>query len=222
MGAGVSRARTIKSRSKASLALAHCGKSTAELARVLGISDTMVDYLLSGYRRGSVPLRKKIKKELGIEISWWEEPAPKDSADVLAKIRSKVEPHNPFPEFYDNEPALTTSGQIRDLAGEYTDRVRKFMREVEADKLLSFPERSRILRECAISLDKAGRITGASSEIAISKILKSPAWTKLGKIIADSILAYGDEEIVFEKRDEKKKVAAAILRRVGEALKGAE
>jgi predicted transcriptional regulator len=231
----MARARTIKTRSKASLALAHCGKSTAELARVLELSDTMVDYLLSGERSGSAKLHKRVEERLDIPAAWWGQPAPKDSADVLGKLKRRTlmtqfgVTESDVKSYLDQwsgprvapsqipadgdviEPPVTTPGQIRDLAGEYTDRVRKFMRDVEADKLLSFPERSRILRECAISLDKAGKITGASSEIVVSKILKSPAWTKLGKIIADSILTHDDP-----------KVAAAILRKVGEALKGAE
>ena len=207
------RQRIAKNRSKGALALAHSGASTDQIARTVGATDASVNYWISGEKVPGGPFRKKLKKEYGIEIGWWDAPQG-DGGDVLAKMRPRIVGPVLMPDGEDIRPpveVVTTAKDVRDLAGQYLDQVRMFMSTVQTDKLLTMTEKARTLRECSAALDKAGRLTGASAEIPVSKILKSPAWAKLGKIIADAIAA-----------DEDPKAAARTMRRVGEALKGAE
>ena len=228
------RQRIIKDRSKGALALAHSGASTDQIARTLGATDASVNYWISGEKAPGGPFRKKLRSAYWIPVIWWEDQAPPedetwiaewkhglaklrgDGGDVLAKIRGASDKAITAAivgsELTASVPeVVTTAKDVRDLAGQYLDQVRMFMSTVQTDKLLTMTEKARTLRECSAALDKAGRLTGASAEIPVSKILKSPAWAKLGKIIADAIAADGDP-----------KAAARTMRRVGEALKGAE
>ena len=204
------RARIAKNRSKGALALAHSGASTEQIARACEVGGNLVNYWISGARVPSAPNRRVLRKEYEINPKWWDEPSG-DGADVLAKIRPSVFAAGD-PDVLDAPPPVaTTAKDVRDLAGQYLDQARSFMRAVENDKLSTPTERAKLLRDVAVSLDKAGRLTGASADMPVSKILKSPAWSKLGKIIADAIAGYPD-----------KKIAGEIMRLVGEALKGAE
>lgn len=210
------RQRIAKNRSKGALALAHSGASTDQIARTVGATDASVNYWISGEKTPGGPFRKKLKREYGIALPWWDEPI--DAADPLAGVRS-LAPKDRFhiltgaaiPADGEKVEPPTTAKDVRDLAGQYLDQVRMFMSTVQTDKLLTMTEKARTLRECSAALDKAGRLTGASAEIPVSKILKSPAWAKLGKIIADTIASHEDP-----------KVAASIMRKLGEALKVAE
>lgn len=219
----MSRARKFHTRTKGSVALMHCGLSPAGIAQRLEVTDTIVNCWLSGEKKPGPKNRKKCKAEFGIALSAWDTPfeavAPTQPTDVLEKIRIKNLPEGtrvPLPpgtfEVLNTVPLpATTTREVRDTAGMFIEQAEVLMRQVTTDKILSMPEKSRILKECVTSIERAGRLTGASSEISVAKILKSPAWAKLGKVIADTILAYEDQ-----------KVAATILRSVGEALKGAE
>lgn len=232
------RQRIAKNRSKGAIALAHCGASTDQIAHTIVASDATVNYWISGEKKPNKNFRRGLKHQYGINPKWWDELAPPEdetwilaykhnlakrrNGDPLAKIRGRrvaefvpfgegvVVPGDKF-EMTQVPEVATTAKDVRDLAGQYLDQVRMFMSEVQTDKILTMTEKARTLRECAAALDKAGRLTGASAEIPVSKILKSPAWAKLGKIIADTIASHDDA-----------KVAASIMRKLGEALKGAE
>ena len=56
-------------------------RSQVELARATGISQPHLSRLASGERVASDRSDAlALKRELGIELEWWDEPAPKESA----------------------------------------------------------------------------------------------------------------------------------------------
>ena len=190
--------RKIKATSKGSVALNHCGASSEEIARAVKTTVGMVNYWRSGERK---PAKHKsaLKRAYGIEEPAWDEQA--DENDPLAGLGKSVVlpgPGGPVRVPYEGGTATLSDGvpveapatrprEVLDLAGELLEQVRAFSRTVETDKLLTLTERGRILRDAAITLEKAAKITGANGDIPVSKIVKSPAWSRLVSLIADAL-----------------------------------
>ena len=214
--------RIPKNRSKGALALAHAGHSTDQIVREIGVSDSLVNYWMSGERIPTRANRFKLQKAYAIPIAAWDEPVVEDeelftNPDVLAGIRAEADDGpvlTPGVRRYNIYPiveATTDAKAVTDLAGQYCEQVRVFMRKIETDKVMTSSEKAKHIQAASVALDKAGRLTGASLFLPVSKILRTPAWPAIGKKIADAVMG-----------DEDKKVAARIMRRIADALKGAE
>jgi hypothetical protein len=186
--------RKIKATSKGSVALNHCGASSEEIARTVKATVGMVNYWRSGERKPEKH-RTALKRTYGIEEPAWDEPAdirdPLAGLDVLGRSAARapavVEDAIRDSRHASPDPTATKPREVLDLAGELLEQVRAFSRTVETDKLLTLTERGRILRDAAITLEKAAKITGANGDIPVSKIVKSPAWSRLVSLIADAL-----------------------------------
>lgn len=94
-------------------------------------------------------------------------------------------------------PPTTTPEQVLDEAGKLIRDVQSLRDEVskpqgEEEYGPSVSERAKILSQCAVMLDKAARLTGASAEISPAKILRSPGWNKIKHALAESLEPWPD------------------------------
>lgn len=192
--------RKIKSQSKGSLALNHCGASTEEIAKAVGVRVNMVNWWRSGERKPAAGHRWELRQKYAIAGAAWDEPI--DETDPLAGITKRAALQEAMADsgmravleaLPDKPPERrTTPKEILDEGGELLEQCRWYRRTVETDKLMTLEVKGRYLRDAAITLEKAAKITGANGDIPVSKIVRSPAWARLAGVITDALAADPD------------------------------
>ncbi len=148
-----------------------------------------------GYANGNQRMpkaRREIAQELyDIPLAWWDEPLttstpPPPAAGLLAALGRPREPPPPEAAVEVEGQALDRDEEIRALLR----TVRDFRKIVEKDPVATMKEKARYIQVAVQAALALGRLTGAASEMPVSKLLNTPAFRRVVEVLATSLEAH--------------------------------